>query len=280
MTFTAKSRFNHSFNCLVSQITILISGYFFESSRITCYTEFIKKKSKQLLLPCITWGGLILLIHTIVSGFDIMTAIRQDLWFLKNLFICTMLGCLVKLIPNVKYRILLCVILIAITQVSLFRLKDMLPCFFIGMLYRKYDTVINNHKALIISFCTIIYYALAVRYLNSDFFNVDRTSFEYFIKQPSIIIMGVTASIVIILIFSIFENSINASLSRIGSITLSIYLIQSILLESVLPLFLDCTNLNPLINYLLIFPLICFITVCISLIWEKLTKHIRLSFKI
>lgn len=209
-----------------------------------------------------------------------MTAIRQDLWFLKNLFICTMLGCLVKLIPNVKYRILLCVILIAITQVSLFRLKDMLPCFFIGMLYRKYDTVINNHKALIISFCTIIYYALAVRYLNSDFFNVDRTSFEYFIKQPSIIIMGVTASIVIILIFSIFENSINASLSRIGSITLSIYLIQSILLESVLPLFLDCTNLNPLINYLLIFPLICFITVCISLIWEKLTKHIRLSFKI
>lgn len=142
-----------------------------------------------------------MLIHTIVSGFDIMTAIRQDLWFLKNLFICTMLGCLVKLIPNVKYRILLCVILIAITQVSLFRLKDMLPCFFIGMLYRKYDTVINNHKAFIFSFFRIIYYALAVMYLNSDFFNVDRTSFEYFIKQPSIIIMDATASIVIILIF-------------------------------------------------------------------------------
>lgn len=111
---------------------MIISGFFSHSVFNLGWRDVIQKKTKQLIFPCII-GGLIIIITKIILKEDVSFtyAIRNDLWFLKSLFCCIILTYIAMRVKR-PYRFYLLIVFVILTQISLFRLKDMLPCFLIG----------------------------------------------------------------------------------------------------------------------------------------------------
>lgn len=78
----------------------LLSGIFFSHSRTNTFTQYVKKKSIRLLLPCFTWvtiTSLLYTIYTIIESPHDLYKIRDywslstylnTFWFLTSLFSC------------------------------------------------------------------------------------------------------------------------------------------------------------------------------------------------
>lgn len=83
---------------------MMISGYFAASSMHIRLNDFLKKKSVQLLLPCLTWGILIsfLIRPALDSSFidSLLHSFRGGFWFLKSCFICYLIAFLEDSIPK------------------------------------------------------------------------------------------------------------------------------------------------------------------------------------
>ena len=71
---------------------MMISGYFSASSMRLHFTELITKKSRQLLLPCVSWAIIFTIIATTITNRPFINALTSSLiygfWFLKSCFIC------------------------------------------------------------------------------------------------------------------------------------------------------------------------------------------------
>lgn len=249
---------------------MLISGYFSYNSLKLSFKSFIKKKSVQLLLPYVSWQILSIIVKFFLNDIDAGSIIRYDFWFLISLYICSLLGwCLCHL--QRPYQVIFLLLTLIITQVSLFRLKDMYPCFLLGLLlFNKEKVVFTDKKYLcIISF--VLYCVLAYFTLDENFFNVDFT-FNGILKQLNIIIVGVSASIFIIKICQYVETNIPSFIKKVGQQTLVIYLIQSILFTITKDI-INFSNVSQVILYLLIFPLIVMLFCIISLSVISLINH-------
>ncbi len=118
---------------------MLIAGLFATSSFKLSPIDYLKKKSIQLLLPCVAWEIIIVCIRFFSNqSLSMSDIVRHDLWFLKSLFICEVLTYIAYKIDNRCLRIFALILILVLLQRSLYRLQDMYPCFLLGVLISKY----------------------------------------------------------------------------------------------------------------------------------------------
>ena len=121
---------------------MLISGYFSYGILHDKFSTLIKKKTLQLIVPCLIWGGFWYFLKFVLVYNDVADAIinvLQDLnwitmdvlWFLKSLFLCMLLCYIFK--SNIWF-ILLSILL---SQIMPFKLPLMYPCFLFGVFCRE-----------------------------------------------------------------------------------------------------------------------------------------------
>ncbi len=261
---------------------MMVSGFFSHSSMCLSYYDFIRKKARQLLLPCITWGGVIILVRFLLcEPQSISTILRNDLWFLKSLFLCMVLTCGTFKVPR-KYRFLVLVVLMIVTQFSLFRMKDMFIPFVAGYYLKEYWDYIKKHIYLFFILCLFIYSFIGALNINPTFFDVQRISLvNYTVKQSVILITGISGSIVIILLMNMLGNLLNPHICILGQHTLGIYLTQSVLLENLLSHYIVINKFSDLTIYLVVFPFICVLLILLSIgiiKFIEINRYTRLLF--
>ena len=80
---------------------MMMSGYFFEGkASVRPFSDLLRKKSIQLLLPAITWGIVIAclgILFRLIRGdvglfVHLVESLFSSLWFLKCLFLCYVFG--------------------------------------------------------------------------------------------------------------------------------------------------------------------------------------------
>lgn len=244
---------------------MMVSGYFSHSSMCLSYSDFLRKKARQLLLPCITWGGIIILVRFLLCDpQSISIILRNDLWFLKSLFLCMVLTYGALKVPK-KYRFLVFVVLMMITQFSLFRMKDMFVPFIAGYYLKEYWQFMKKYNALFFFCFFIIYFIICITSINPSFFDVQRTSMIGFISKQSVIwLAGISGSMIFIILMNVFSNWISLRVCKLGQYTLGIYFVQTVFLETVLSHYITISSNDNYIIYLVIFPLVCVLLIFLS----------------
>lgn len=269
---------------------IIISGYFSGSSLKLGFVTLLKKKSLQLLLPCITWGLIIYLIRLFVGGgnFSLLETIVGNFWFLKSVFICYLFIWIASRMSDLfhsrmfGYSVFLLVSLF-IPQYNIIRL---FPCFLFGSILKEKNLLKTFMEKKIISISVVLFCFLLLFYINlnnswvygsiADFWGNNSLLCSFAIGYVVRILMGLSGSMFfLILCHSLFDQreyvSISPFMSRVvlyGQETLGIYIIQTNLLEKALAAVINLDHLPYLISYFVIMPLISIavIWMCVQLI--------------
>ena len=151
---------------------MVLSGYFASSSMKLGGAEFLTKKFRQLLLPCLSWGVICWLIITsgLIEGrfalkikelFVGWIGLMDNFWFLKSCFICYVLAWICKRAGKYQYVAFSGAWLLCSMQ-GHFNLSMMFPSFVFGMMLRENVTLGYNlyrYRLLIgiIFLCLLVY---------------------------------------------------------------------------------------------------------------------------
>jgi fucose 4-O-acetylase-like acetyltransferase len=236
---------------------MMISGYFSVSSMGMPIRAFFMKKFCHLIYPIIIWGFLLWLYFEIPSSFHyhakeftlkgmlIDFYWMADFWFLKSCFICY---CLIYVGSRLGIRHIYWVTgtLLISQTISPFYVSFMYPCFVIGMELRLHSSVFKK----IVSFYWV---GLLVFFLMLCFWDVDAWNWSHGIPDGLLhadfsiwcnvafsrffrLSIGIIGALAFIALFSkLFKNDTNnCFLKDWGRYTLEIYIIQSVVLESLL----------------------------------------------
>lgn len=285
-----------------------ISG-FFASKICSCkFQEMVKHRSRQLLLPVLAWSLIIFGTEYIMYRIGVAPSYEPlitsrligggSLWFLKSAFICTVLLWLANSFTN---KTLGFIITLLFSQLIFYYLiMVMYPCFLIGFFLNKNLNWIVEKKKPIIVICGTLFIVGAVYIsffntsINTEMWNLNlgiknilfsgklpnseelSTLINYIGYRYFRMIIGMLASITLICImFSI--NSIPMSKSfdhiyYIGQNTLSIYVIQTVVLETVLRYTIKIKEISLFEFNLIIAPIISLLVLYICLIIKMSTS--------
>ncbi|MDE6642650.1 MAG: acyltransferase family protein [Muribaculaceae bacterium] len=238
-----------------------LAGLFAGNSFTRPWKHYLINRSRQLLLPWLSWSIIILLLIILFEGKQSIRGIGElffnSLWFLKSLFVCGLLGLLgFKMKGN---RILWVILSFLISQVILiWNVYTMYPCFLFGVICANKMRDIKA-KAKSISIVTgILFFIFSLWAANSSEFwvrglgikqmllsgELSLTQSTHFlltlvIKRYGQILLGCLGTLFLLSLFIIlFDRSSNHNISRIallGQYTLGVYVIQTLIVETVLP---------------------------------------------
>ena len=245
---------------------MMLSGYFATSSMELDIKSFSLKKFRQLLLPCLSWCIVCWLIitsglidgefHLHIKGlFTGWLGLIDNFWFLKSCFICYVLSWLCWRCGRYKIVAMLLVWFLCTLQGHFF-LNMMFPSFLLGLFLRKRPLAekwLSDHMLIPIGLYMILMTATFI-IPNSDI---------YVIK----LLIGLFGAISCFLLFKcaigkMATTPLLVKIAKLGGITLGIYVVQAILLEALLPRYLDLTSL-PIAWIVLLMPLLSFLTLTI-----------------
>lgn len=121
---------------------MMVSGYFCTHALNMPFRAVFEKKFKQLIVPCITMGGaiwgvwslLFLVIKGVIpSPMELLDSILINYWFLKSLFLCYLLSwCGHHLIRNIYLWMFLT--LVASQFIPFYNVSIMYPAFIGGII--------------------------------------------------------------------------------------------------------------------------------------------------
>lgn len=235
---------------------MVLSGYFFSSSLKLTFASLIIKKSRQLVLPILSWSIFLEVIYSIwklcngkniiMSDFlqNIRLNIDSSFWFLKSLFFCYILAYI--FIKMIKIEWLACfgALSLCILNPNVFQLGFMFPFFFIGIFIQKYYTFIEKYDKLILV-SSFLLFAIMQFFWRGEYM-------IYFCKIPAIydfktvsysyrmgvaifrFVVGTVGSIFFVLLFRYVYYNLKVNFyfpSILGQYTLGIYIVQTFLWE-------------------------------------------------
>lgn len=141
-----------------------LSGLFAQKLYKNSFKVYLLKRSRQILLPTLSWSLIILLITIILEDIQfisIKSLLINSLWFLKSVFICGILG-YIAFKPK-RHRIIWIILSILLSQFCLiWNIFSMYPCFLLGILIHKYSTEFFKYKQLIILICGCLFLGLSI----------------------------------------------------------------------------------------------------------------------
>ena len=244
-------------------IFVFVSGYFYKKeSDDANFFSFIKTKALRLVVPYFIWNVVYGLLNTFFRGIGVIDYgdpislyslfvrpwmdghqfhFNIPAWFLLSLFIVSVLTYimrrLMKLLHILNEEVLL-VITFIISVISIYLAQKvkagfLLPYFQMGFVYKKYESLLGKHKAVLIGVITCCVYALLV--LSKGDIGIG-VVFAKFTGNPliltalTILEILLTATICEILAPAFCKSSI---VRKIGDNTFSIMMHHGIILFSV-----------------------------------------------
>lgn len=264
-------------------------GYFSGSALKMSFRQMLANKGRRLLLPALTIG-----ICYLVVGF-VAGDIRQGvvdyvdrLWFLKSAFLCFVVYCLaVKLFRRKWIGIGLS--LAFSLMFSRYSFTLMYPCFLLGVLLRRYIFWFKSNSGKISLFSGIIFVAMMF-FWDGSYWDIPSKS-EILSSLPSMELLSLWASrlsfrIVLgfagtVFFISLFEflaprvpsTSIGRRMCSWGADTLGIYIFQTVILEILLPRWVDMSGFGLAMFDFVIAPAISLATLLLCLWIIRVTKR-------
>lgn len=281
----------------------MLSGFFFRSSLRMDWREFFTKKSIQLVLPIVVWS---LIFVSLELGFDLISgrniysladvpkkllAEGLNIWFLKELFIT--FGIVFVAFKVFKKAWLACVVSLLFVFVSPLGCaiqRVFLPAFWLGLFIKDYYSVFSKYAKQILVVSGIMFvislffwdgtYTMYVtkfqnpidfRKLSFNLTNIDIAMFRMFI--------GMCGSLFFLSLFSITysTNVLFEQLSKIGRHTLSIYVLQILLLMKLANWLIDFSDVNIWIYSLFITPAVALVILLMCLVIIKILSRYKFA---
>lgn len=261
---------------------MVISGFFAGTVFKYSIKEALLTKACQLLIPVLVWGTILYGIETLIIGKDIGTyqdaLISRYFWFLKSLFGCFFLFIIgANLIGN-RYIGLL--IALAISQLFIiYKIRYMFPCFIFGYVLNQNLLFVQKNIRTIVIVSILIFIMMLPGWGVDKMF--PSLSKEQLISNPIYslgflyykLIIGLAGSMICIGVCLILckdkkREGVIATISEWGTYTLSIYILQSVLLETILASLINIDVTNDWRLNFICFPLISFF-----LLWTCISIH-------
>lgn len=281
---------------------MMVSGFFAFSSTKPPFIRMIKHKFIQLILPCISWGILSILLHTVKIVFkgealDINTlaasiyhTLNGNYWFLKSLFCC-------YLIFNILFRLshrntIFLVIACLLTTISTgkYSISFMFPFFCIGILLNHYSDWLQSHLKPIAYISAVLFIGMYLFWDgNYTVYQSPSFTFNYFLKGDALpvaaittfrFLIGLAGSLCSISLFMLWgrrerQHRLWNILCRYGRYTLGIYILQSLILEGQLSK-IGLRNMNMALYDFVVTPVIALITITLCILLIRCIERYRL----
>ncbi|MBD5184060.1 MAG: acyltransferase family protein [Bacteroidales bacterium] len=271
---------------------MMISGYFAVSIIKKGFWEVVWQKVQQLIIPA-TVGGVVigLLLVYFESQFSVLQIPKflfGCLWFLKSAFICTLFYWIgAKIIPTHQWIGLLVTLLIS-QLINIFSIRFMYPSFLLGVWirqnydffqkYRKSITIVSGFLwlVLVLSFTSDTYKAQWGGYFVSS--TINSASLVHIYHR---FITGLCGAVFYIGLFEIIFSKISSPVvsraSKIGQYTLGIYILQSIILETIFSRIIHVRSSETFFLDMVVAPLGSIIILILCLVIVKFVKKYRIG---
>jgi fucose 4-O-acetylase-like acetyltransferase len=225
---------------------MILSGYFSKSSFSRSFKEFISNKSITLLLPVVTWTILISVYSLSVGNSTerIITEIKGNSWFLKTLFACYVVVYLLKRtkLPDIVACAASLVFFFVIPKGCTFQFNWMLSFFWLGYFLQKYCPTIFEHKKLLL-FAVPLYAIGLYAMFKYDCTQVVLISVDSLSRNWPLVILRYWVSIsgsltfagIVCLTYRLIYKSRECLMSSCGKYTLGIYVMQTFLIQYLIP---------------------------------------------
>ena len=236
------------YRCIYSfhmPLFMFIAGFFYASSSKLEFWSMLKKKFKQLILPCFVWAFIATIISTFLldSTFHIQSILIKGVtnyWFLKCLFIFYMFAGICEKTKKYK-QILLFAMLIFSQFIPFYQIPAMYQFFLLGILVREYQNLILRYKNYICFACMLVFSVMICFFdksfwspisIRSIFFNANYHDIELFFYQRTFRFFIGTSGCLFFYLFAynIVKFSVLSEISKkiayFGTITMPIYILQ------------------------------------------------------
>lgn len=235
-------RFIYSFHM---PLFMFIAGYFSVNSSKLEFCQMLKKKFKQLILPCFVWAGIACVIANFTSNEifnikSILVSAIANYWFLKCLFIFYIfMGICEKM--NKYKRILQFAMLVVSQFIPFYQIPTMYQFFLLGILVREHQNFVLKYKNYIFFACASIFIIMSSFFdksfwspisIRSVVFVPNCYDVELFFYQRTFkFFIGASGCLFFYLLtYKIVNCSIISKLSQklayFGTITMPIYILQ------------------------------------------------------
>ena len=259
---------------------MMISGYFSRKTLQIPFTTFLLKKAHQLLLPCLSFGLITWFLWSLIfyvlrgeypSFGELLSSLGNNYWFLKSLFVCYLLAWFGQH-SRLKFYYWFWITLVISQFMPLYNVNLMYPAFIIGLLIRENQWFMSivKEKAGLLLIVFMIFGLLFGKLI------WDNSTIRILLGLLGAIV-GVGGGTKYLERFA--SNNFTLSLCNVGRQTLGIYLLQGLILESILPVFINFNQLNVWVFTLIVAPLISLaILLLCSQIIQILSKSNVLAF--
>ena len=250
---------------------IMVSGFFASSSLKKQLKPFLINKVLQLLLPCLSWGSLFYLILLTISTPERSygSFLDHNLWFLKCLFACYVIYYIV--FRTCKKFYVAAVLSLGIALVIPDRyIQTLFPYFLMGILLQRYYDLFSKYLYPI----TLVSLAL---FIGLSCYN---TTDVYWSRTPLSFTLGATGAFSFIGLIHILKSKIGDAplfqrLANLGQYTLGVYILQSFILEKLMPRYINFDAYPPEVVNLAIHPLLSLILLIICILITQLVYKNR-----
>lgn len=273
---------------------MMLSGLFLDFEKLLKWREILVKRFLHIIMPSLLWLFVIAGVSYLLgSSKPLFQFIWYGLWFLKSLFVCIFI--LVVTAALLKKSSLSMVFSIIISQLTIFiphlwflQINIMLPCIVIGIYLKR--LFVSRNCLIYIASASMLTYIVMYNVWGGKFTILPKlypllTSnwIPTYILLICKLIIGVSGSLFIISFMKLlFENNTNLiveKLSVLGRYTMEIYILQSLLLETIIAHFVSidmgaCYNLFVWIIY----PFLSFILILICVAICKLIHKARMDW--
>lgn len=266
-----------------------ISGYFSINSMKSTIGSFIQKKLTQLILPCVTWSLVLLILNCIHNGYGYslyqfiikyIETFHLNFWFLKSLFLCYLIVYIGKrMIKNELVFYTLSIIFIELTM-DFYHMHTMYPSFILGIILRKHQNQWFQKAEIAIG--TSILFLFLLIFWDAHLFTSTKMLFnnyffDFLFNSLYKLFIGLIGAFAIISQFNyLFRKVTNkhiSNLCKMGQYTLGIYILQTIIIEKELSLFLSFNQVSNTLYTFVITPSISLITITICICIIKLISQ-------
>ena len=280
---------------------MMVSGYFCASSLKQPFGAFVKKKFLQLILPCLVWGlalyvalkSLAVLTHSPVqaSWSDLAIYLTFNLWFLKSCFLCYVLAWL-ALRPAKWGWLWVALSLLLVQAVPWFRLSVMYPCFLLGWVLRtrpRWQALVEEKWWIF----ALLFVLLLTGWNTAVYTNpisiaeiepVPSAAFLWTGRQIYRLAIGCIGALFFTGLFRRHvpkqsDSKWLQNLCAMGSLTLGIYILQSIVLETILARVISLDTLSPWVAQIVVMPAVSVVVLLLCVVIIRwLSRSNRLAF--
>lgn len=272
-----------------------ISGLFAANGYVRDgWVRYCVKRFARLIVPCLSWLVIIFFVKGVMNGWTwsgsmLKGVLINDLWFLKSLFICSILGCLAYGNGSLKKRFARIVLTLLISQACLiWNVFVMYPCFLCGIYIAKYLDILLRHTKAVLWISGSLFFVLSIYLAVSPDFWIVGTGIRQALFHGSLSIesslgflldivgrrylamfVGIMASVFFIvgsykLFLGIKSGVIMRCLVDVGKYTLGIYVIQTVIVENIFVSFIRADSCHSVFYVGVVFPLLSIVVIGVA----------------